>query len=166
MSLFFLDTNVLSNFANVQRGDLLQALLRNDAATTPAVVNELQQGETMGRIPVCDWSWLTIVSLSDEEEKVTTKFRQQVGAGEAECIAVAITRQGIFCSDDFAARRLARHDGVSVSGTVGVLVALVEEKLLPAEEAEFLLQEMVRYGYHSPVDSLMGLLRLDEKSPD
>jgi hypothetical protein len=41
---------------------------------------------------------------------------------------------------------------------VGVLVALVHDGQLSFEEAELLLQEMIRCGYRSPVDSLSGLM--------
>jgi predicted nucleic acid-binding protein len=64
----------------------------------------------------------------------------------------------VFCSDDFAARRLARSYGLTISGTLGVLVALVHDGQLSFEEAELLLQEMIRCGYRSPVDSLSGLM--------
>ncbi len=54
------------------------------------------------------------------------ELSRQVDAGEAECLAVAVTRGYTFLSDDFAARRVAKTRGVAISGTLGVLLLLVD----------------------------------------
>lgn len=61
MPTALLDTTLLSNFAHIQRPDLLRIVLGEDAATVPAVIAELEAGETLGLVPVCDWSWLPIL---------------------------------------------------------------------------------------------------------
>ena len=81
-----------------------------------------------------------------------------LNAGEAQCLALTQSRQACLCSDDTAARRLAREHGVPVSGTLGALLALVERDELSLEEGERLLALMRRQGYRSPVVSLHKLL--------
>jgi predicted nucleic acid-binding protein len=119
---------------------------------------ELQAGETLGLVPRCDWAWLTVVQPTDEEHRLALLLRQQLDPGEAECLAVAQMRRRTFLSDDFAARRLAREHKLTVSGTLGVLLVLVDEKRLSQEEADGLLAAMISHGYRSPVNSLRLLL--------
>lgn len=158
MPTALLDTTLLSNFAHVQRPDLLQWALKEDAATTPGVMAELKAGEALGLVPPCNWSWLPTLEPTDEEYRLAAALLQQLDPGEAECLAVAQLRQCKFFSDDFAARRLARQRGLTVSGTLGILLVLVDEKRLSPEEADHLLAIMIHHGYRSPVNSLRLLL--------
>lgn len=153
-----LDSTVLSNFAYVQRPDLLCTALGEIAATTPMVMTELRTGETQGKVPGCDWSWLPVVELTAEEQRLTAEFSLQLDPGEAECLAVAQVREGRILSDDLAARRCADQRGIEVSGTLGVLLLLVNQCYLDLDEADKLLRTMVEHGYHSPVASFRELV--------
>lgn len=158
MPTALLDTTLLSNFAQVQQPDLLQRALGDEAATTPTIMAELKAGEERGFVPACDWHWLRILEPTAEEQALAHTLEQELDAGEAECLAVAQMRGFTFLSDDFAARRLARQHHLAVSGTIGVLLALVEGQALSVEEADQLLDEMIRRGYRSPVSSLRELI--------
>lgn len=54
MSLYILDTTVLSNFARIGRLDLLRWVLGDQGAMTGIVYAELQAGEATGRVPQLD----------------------------------------------------------------------------------------------------------------
>ncbi|HBY96524.1 MAG TPA: DUF3368 domain-containing protein [Chloroflexi bacterium] len=151
MSDMLLDTTLLSNFAHVQRPDLLRLAVGAEAATTPAVMDEIQAGEHLQLVPACDWSWLPVIELTDDERQAAAGV--PLGRGESECLAVAQARGGTLLSDDFAARRLARHLGISVPGTLGVLQTLVQAGHLSLDEADHLLAGMISHGYRSPVRS-------------
>jgi predicted nucleic acid-binding protein len=148
-----LDTTVLSNFAHVERCDLLSLTLP-DALSTPQVLAELRRGEAEGRLPASDWAWLTIVSLTADEMARFEHIRLTLNDGEASCIAVAIERGGVLYTDDRDARRYARRLGLSVSGTLGVLALLVEGQYLTVPQADALLRAMINFGYYAPVSSL------------
>lgn len=152
-----LDTTVLSNFAFVQRPDLLLRAL-GDAATTPTVLAELHEGERLGRVPNCDWHWLQVLRPTADELRLALQLASQLDPGEAECIVVAESRRCIFLSDDRIARRLAQQLGVPISGTLGILLTLVRNGHLRIEEADGLLAKMIFHGYRSPVESLAELL--------
>jgi predicted nucleic acid-binding protein len=154
MRLSVLDTTLLSNFAHVGRPDLLRTALGETAATTATVLAELRRGETAGLVPHVDWAWLQQVTLSTTEKNLAAGYREIIDMGEAECLAVAKMRNGRLLSDDFAARRLSQAEGVSVSGTIGVLLLLVEQNVLTRPEADALLSLMRQAGYRSPVSSL------------
>lgn len=88
MRWILLDTTILSNFAHARKSELLQHFLGEEAAITPTVLLEIQQGISEGWVPVCDWSWLTVLELSQEEIQEADGFMYLLDRGEAECIAI------------------------------------------------------------------------------
>jgi predicted nucleic acid-binding protein len=158
MRLSVVDTTLLSNFAHANRPDLLQTALGKTAVTTATVLSELRQGEAAGLVPWQEWSWLPQTDLTPAEMALAAGYRNVVDAGEADCLAVAVTRNGRFLSDDMAARRLAQAEGIAVSGTLGVLLHLIEQEHLTLAAADVLLAQMRQAGYRAPVSTLRRLL--------
>lgn len=151
------DTTVLNNFSQVARPDLLR--LAFPGISAPAVVRkELAEGERLGRVPVCDWSWLEVIELTEAEQARAADLKQRLQTGEAACIAVVEARGGLLLTDDSAARRLARRLQLETSGTLGALVKLVRRNSLTLAQGDILLAEMVKRGYRSP---LLSLLEID-----
>lgn len=151
------DTTVLSNFAQVERSDLLRQAFP-DLAAPGLVREELAAGERLGLVPPCDWSWLKIIELTDIEQARAAKLEEHLQPGEAACIAVVATRGGRLLTDDRAARHMAGTLGIVVSGTIGVLIRLWRRGILAEEQGDGLLLEMIDYGYRSPVRSLREAL--------
>jgi len=154
--VILLDTTVLSNFAHIERLDLLRLALPN-AATTPQVMAELEIGVAAGYLPNCDCGWLEVVQLTPSGEASLAHVRLILGDGEASCIAVALERKGGLFSDDLDARCYARRRGLRVSGTLGVLSLLVDMGNITMTEADEYLQKMIAHGYRCPVRSLADL---------
>lgn len=155
-----LDNTVLSNFTAVERSDLVRLALGDTVATTEAAWGELQAGIRIGKLPAHDWSWLTILPLADDEKPLYHRFFQHLNAGEAACLAIAVSR-GKCCvfTDDRDARDMAAGRRIPVSGTLGILLRLVDLKILSLSEADALLAKMIAANnYRSPVDSLAELL--------
>jgi predicted nucleic acid-binding protein len=154
MSLSLLDTTILSNFAHVQRPDLVQFILGDEAATTPAVLAELRQGEAFGFVPRVAWDWLPLLTLTEEEQVLAADYLAVLELGEAECLAVAVIRQARFFSDDLAAHRLDQSKQIPFSSTIGLLLSLIQRQNLTVAEADRLLATMRQQGYRAPVVSL------------
>jgi len=53
MTVVVVDTTVLSNFAHVERADLVK-LAFPEIIAPRTVVSELRQGESLGLVPSCD----------------------------------------------------------------------------------------------------------------
>lgn len=153
-----LDNTVLSNFTLVERAVLVRQALRDDAATTEAVWEELQTGVRIGRLPSQDWSWLPVLSLTEDEMLLHERFAWRLNAGEASCLAVAAIRGYRVLTDDRDARALAAAWRIPVSGTLGLLLRLVDLEVISLAEGDQLLARMTAAGYHSPIDSLQELL--------
>ena len=157
MPLILADTTVLNNFAQVRRPDLLRRAFSGLSA--PMEVRDgLAAGELKGLVPICDWSWLTLIELTDAERVRAAELRGSAGIGEAACLAVLVAQGGLLLTDDGPARRLAAALGVELSRTIGVLIKLLRRKDITLEQGDALLQEMIDRGYRSPVRSLREVI--------
>jgi uncharacterized protein len=153
MPVILADTTVLNNFAQVGRPDLLRRAF--PGLSTPGfVLEELSLGERLGRVPLCDWSWLGIVELLRAERDRFIELRRDLESGEAACIAIVEARGGVVLTDDLDARQLASRLKIEISGTVGVLGKLLRREILTLAQGDGLLAEMIVRGYRSPVRSL------------
>ena len=163
---YLFNTTALSNFAAIARFDLLKSLYLGKAFTTIEVSHELQRGIHAGyRHLESAWQqirdvhpssgWIRILTPETPEEyQLQAELDNRLDQGEASCLALAVTRQFIFVTDDLAARRLASEKNVLLTGTLGILIRGVQGKFLPLTEANHLLKIMVHQGYRSPVNCL------------
>jgi len=147
------DTTALSNFAQVQRPDLLRMLFQ-PLYVPDSVWRELARGESAGLIPKMDWKWLEVVVPTPAELAVSQQLQRKLDQGEADCLAMTQSRRLPVYTDDRQARWVGRSLGLDISGTLGCLLDLVERSVLDPEEADLLLTRMRKRGYRSPVASL------------
>jgi predicted nucleic acid-binding protein len=149
--------------------DLLEERYRMMALTTVEVSDELRKGVQAGygylenvlkQIQATSpGGWLRIVaSESPAEHQLRGEFDLLLDPGEASCLTLAISRGLILVTEDLAARQLAQERDVSLTGTVGILLALVRDGSLSLTEANAMLAEMIGRRYRSPVDRLDELV--------
>ena len=154
-----LDNTVLSNFAVIQRPDLLRTAFEENLATPQQAFDELQAGIRAGKLPPnLDWQWLPVWTLSDTEILHYQQFLQRLNAGEAACLAIALVRNCRVLTDDRDAREFARRLRIPLSGTLGVLARLLNIECLAPDEGDRLLRAMITAGYRSPVHSLQDII--------
>jgi predicted nucleic acid-binding protein len=153
-----LDNTLLSNFALVERADLVRLGLGQDAVTTEAVWGKLQTGMRIGRLPKQDWSWLQVLALEEGEQMLYRHFARRLNVGEASCLAIAASRGYRVLTDDRDAREMAATWRIPISGTLGLLLRLIDLEIISLAEGDNLLARMTIAGYRSPVDSLHELL--------
>lgn len=158
LSITLLNCTVLSNFALAGRLDLLRQGLAGQAATTRAVLAEFAAGARLGYYPDNPLKWLSVLEMSAEEQHTYKELNRHLGAGEASCLAIALHRRLRVATDDLDARHYAQVAQIPVSGTLGILIDLIEQGLFSVEEADSILQAMIRHGYRSPVESLTSLI--------
>jgi predicted nucleic acid-binding protein len=152
------DTTVLSNFALVQRPELL-SMAGVEIITAAQVMEEIRRGVARGILPPGDWQWLPLCTLDTSEEvQLFEHISRRLGRGEAACLALAVHRGYTFPTDDRDARRWSHRAEIPVSGTIGILVRLVQNGTLTIDEGNALLSEMRQKGFYAPVDRLDGLL--------
>ena len=97
-----------------------------------AVVEEIQAGRLRGyALPeLAEFDWIVV------RTPITTDripVGEDLGAGETEVLALALECQDpIAVLGDAAARRMARRLGISVRGTLGILLDAKKAGLIPA----------------------------------
>ena len=166
---YILDTTVLSNLAAVGHLDLLEKRYRQVGLTTVEVSDELRRGLQAGYgyleralqqiESIRPGGWLRIAAPeSPAEHQLRGEFDLLLDPGEASCLTLAISRGLILVTDNLAARQLAQERDVSLTGTVGILLALVRDGSLSLTEANAMLAEMIGRRYRSPVDRLDELI--------
>jgi predicted nucleic acid-binding protein len=103
--------------------------------------------------------WLHLVTLTDDELRLMSELAEQLHRGEAACLCMARRRGWGLLSDDRAARRRAEKWHISVSGTIGVLVAAIRADQLTQADANTLLQAMIATAnYRAPLTDLSLLV--------
>lgn len=169
MREYIFDATVLSNFAAANQLSVLEARYRGASFTTIEVSDELQRGVKAGYEhlepalqqieTVNPDGWLRVLTPnSADEHRLRMALDRSLDPGEASCLALAASRGLILATDDLAARRLAESEGVSLTGTLGVLVALVRHNALSLPGANAMLEAMIQRRYRSPVDKLDDLI--------
>lgn len=73
-----LDNTVMTNFAVVQRPDLLQIAFNDKLATSQQAFSELKIGIQSGKLPNLDWQWLPVWALEAAEISRYHQFLQPV----------------------------------------------------------------------------------------
>jgi len=99
-----------------------------------------------------------LAAESVDEYRLRSEFDLLLDPGEAACLALAIARGLVLATDDLAARRLAKCKGVDLTGTVGILIALVRDGKLALEDANTILTAMIQRGYRAPAERLDALV--------
>ncbi|MFW5692586.1 MAG: hypothetical protein ACOCWL_00070 [Thermoguttaceae bacterium] len=156
------DATVLSNFARIGQFDQLQLFYADRASTTLMVVEEIHRGVEAGyselavverHLKPAGWLAVTAPETSEEQSLFVTLLAS-LGSGEASCLATARMRNLIVATDERAARLRAAALDVRVTGTLGILVRLVQAEHLTSAQANELLTGMRLAGYYSPVQDL------------
>jgi predicted nucleic acid-binding protein len=148
-----LNTTAPSNFAYVNRMDLLEVLPR--VCTVPAVRSELRAG--VGSYPYLQRALdavgepVPVVELDGSVEERASELANRLDPGEAQAFAVADVYDGTLVTDDGPARTLARNEAVPVTGSIGVLVRAVEYERISVSDADSWLKQWVdETDYRAP----------------
>lgn len=161
--LLLFDTVVLSNFAFANGGlSLLKEKYSNRGCITLQVMEEIQKAgfvdyDKLEKISsLIEGNCFSLIILNQIELDQYLIFLRHLGSGEASCIAAAMYRGGIVVTDDRMARNKCRENQVLVTGTIGILKAGCQEKIIDLEIANAMLEQMIAKGFYSPVKKIMS----------
>jgi len=152
-----LNTTVLSNFAYVDQVQLLAGL--SGICAVPVVREELRNG-------VDDHPYLQsaldspndeipVAPIADTVANREAIVRNHLDPGEAQAFALADVHDGRLLTDDGDARPFPKEQGVTVVGSVGVLLAAIDAgKIDEATGDEWLSTWIDETGYYVPYRTL------------
>lgn len=155
-----LNTTVLSNFAHVDRVELLLELPR--LVAVDAVQTELDEGSEThhylaqaldvleGEIPV--------ITPSSPAQKLEEQLLETLDPGEAQALAVAEAAEGMVVTDDGDARAVANQRGIGLTGSIGLLVRFVENDRITDTADKYLKRWIDEAGFRSPARDFQRFL--------
>ena len=108
----------------------------------------------MGRLPSLTWAAVRVLKPSREEKAFEQTMPQLLGRGERTSLAIAFNRRAAIATDDALARKVARHLGISITSTIGILQRGVQGEILSDSQAQRAVDEMIAVGYYTPVSKL------------
>lgn len=105
------DTSCLIILTKIGEIDLLRKLYKTVTITREIL---LEYGEDLP-------DWFVVQQVKDQYRQLLLEM--QIGKGEASAIALALeTSDNIIILDDWKARKVAKRLGISVTGTIGVII--------------------------------------------
>ncbi|HKP52817.1 MAG TPA: DUF3368 domain-containing protein [Chloroflexia bacterium] len=136
------DTSPLINLAGVGLLHLLPAVY-GTIWVPEAVKREYAAGMRAGDPSLDEFEWIRVIP----SVAVSPRLPPSLGAGEAHAISLAIAKNTrAILLDEQLARAVARKWGLPVVGTLGVLVAARQSRLLAAVKP--IIEMMVSQGRH------------------
>ena len=126
------DTSVLSGLAIGGQLDLLRALY-GQVVVPAAVMNELRRGaqDDARLIEVLSIDWLAVKACKRSQLVAELQTVYKLDRGEAEAISLALELEAdALLIDERLGRREASRLGLSITGTLGVLLAAKRQNLI------------------------------------
>ena len=161
--LIVADTGPLIGLAVAGRLDILHALFEQ-VLIPEAVLAELElDTKRPGALALSsanDEGWLRLEKVPESTD--VTTLTELLDRGEAEAIVLAQSREAKLLIDERKGRTIARHRGVSVIGTGGILLLAKREGAL--DQIAPVLDELAANGYRSSDALRRELLNLAGES--
>ena len=115
------DTSCLIILTKIGELNLLRQIYKTVTITRDIL---LEYGENLP-------DWIKIQQVKDNSRQQLLEM--QIDKGEASAIALALeTRNNILILDDWKARKVAERLGISVTGTLGVIIKAKNSGLIPS----------------------------------
>jgi len=152
------DTTLLLYLGRIGQADLLPALFE-PIVVPEVVVSELDMGRLVRRDSINPrrLNWITTVPVPQSDMDALPPNR--LGIGERAVIAYARSHSAYLAGlDDHQARQLAERIGLTVVGTIGVLLKAKQASLIPAIRAP--LDAVQSEGFRLGIDLYQDVLRL------
>lgn len=137
--------------------DVLQDLYQ-EIFIPPAVYQEVTAIEDSACMQIKNAdSWIHVESIHDNSEK--KMYKAKLHAGEVEVMILAQEQKAdLVIIDDNAAKKTAKYLGLTVTGTLGVLLKAKNKGIV--QEVAPLLVEMKRNGFY--IDSVIETFVLEQ----
>jgi len=143
--MFIIDTDILSIFAKSGEISLLRELFGDDAAMTPAIVQEISAPIEYGyEFPHLVFETIKTVQMIEEANRYyhTLSRNKKLGNGECEAIAYCKSTSSIFVTNDKKAREIASAHHVTVVSLPALLRVLIIKGIRTRQEMRIIFNKM------------------------
>ena len=159
------DTTPIITLSKIKRLDLLQKLFENIIIPN-AVFKELTSNKQFQEEAKIIESAEYIKVVDVEDTKAVELLRRVTGLDLGESEAIIFTdnyKEGLLLIDEIKGRKIAKQMGISVMGTIGILMTAYEEKFVTSHEIREYIEVMKSAGRHISDKLYTGLIKLIEK---
>lgn len=144
------DTTPIISLLKINRLNLLEKLF-GEVLIPNAVYNELTTDKRFSDEAelVIHASYIKTVSVSNPE--AVRILRMATGLDQGESEAVVLTdelKADILLMDEAKGRTISTQMGITVMGTIGLLISAYEDNLITSEEARICIDGLQRSGRH------------------
>ncbi|HIK45307.1 MAG TPA: DUF3368 domain-containing protein [Leptolyngbyaceae cyanobacterium M65_K2018_010] len=155
------DTSVIQYLYQCDCFFVLPALY--EAVTIPSgVADELEKGREIGVVlpKLANYSWLQV--LRTQPQSLVPQIAG-LGQGEREVISVAVSSpKALALLDDGLARQYAKSIGVSVTGTLGILLRAKRSQLI--DKVAPVMDRLNQLGFRASDTTQLAVLKLAEEA--
>lgn len=144
------DTTPIITLSKIERLDLLQKLFEN-IMIPRAVYDELTSNAQFQEEAktINDAEYIKVVKVEDSKAVKLLQRATGLDLGEAEAIIYTDSyKTGLLLMDEIKGRKIAKQMGISIMGTVGILMAAYDEKLISSHEIKEYIEIMKNVGRH------------------
>lgn len=144
------DTTPIISLLKINRLNLLEKLF-GEVLIPNAVYNELTTNKRFSDEAelIIHASYIKTVSVSNPE--AVRILRMATGLDQGESEAVVLTdelKADILLMDEAKGRTISTQMGITVMGTIGLLISAYEDNLITSEEARICIDGLQRSGRH------------------
>lgn len=140
-----IDTNIASTFGKIERFDLLEMLFPNSTLfISGSVVTEIGRAGKAQKFAKTAAEKTKVIVSTKKEIKFAEKLlsKRSLGKAEAECIAIAKSRDMLLLTNDKIAVKEARAVGVDLMDLRAIIRELWKQDMLSKEDAKSLIVEI------------------------
>ncbi len=159
------DTTPIITLSKIKRLDLLEKLFKN-IIIPRAVYDELTSNAQFQEEAqmINDAEYIKVVEVEDSKAVELLQRVTGLDLGESEAIIYTDNyKAGLLLIDEAKGRKVAKQMGLSIMGTVGILMAAYDEKLISSNEIKEYIEIMKNVGRHISDKLYEQLLDLIEK---
>ena len=148
----------LSVLCNINKLDILKKLY-GEIIIPDAVFKEVtEKADSACQILKSSLDWIHVKTITNESDKKMYKAKLHAGEVEVMILAQEIEGTTLVIIDDNAAKKTAKYLGLTVTGTIGVLLKAKRSGII--SEVYPLLEEIKRNGFY--IDNSLEMLILEQ----
>ena len=144
------DTTPIISLLKINRLDLLEKLF-GEVLIPDAVYEELTTDKRFidEAKQITKASYIKSVSILDSEAVRTLKMETGLDQGESEAIVLTNElKADILLMDEVKGRTVSKQMGITIMGTIGLLLSAYEDDLLTSDDVRKCMDDLQRSGRH------------------
>lgn len=131
---------------NIGRLDILRSLYEQIEIPAAVYREVTEKNDTASKALLAASDWIKVRTVENIADYAMYQAKLHAGEVETMIIAQKPVKADLVILDDMAARKTAKYLGLTVTGTMGVLVKAKQKQIIPAVKP--ILDEIMRNGFY------------------